>query len=185
MPDVGKAVSMDLKKSGNLIYMIGLTRHELGGSEYLRYLGFIGQSIPKVDIEIGKSVFSGLSLAADRGLVRSMHDCSDGGLAVTLAEMAFAGELGLTARLEDIPVEGDLTTPALLFSESQSRIVAEVAPGKQADFEAVLSKANAPFALIGQVETAPSLKITHNGKLVINSDLATLKTAWKKPLSKI
>ncbi len=125
--------------------------------------------------------------AADQGLVRSMHDCSEGGLAVTLAEMAFAGNLGLTAALEELRGEGQdaLSAPALLFSESQSRLVAEVAPDKQTAFEAVLSKAAAPFALIGKVENAPRLVITHNGGKVIDSDLASLKTAWKQPLSKI
>ena len=121
------------------------------------------------------------------GLVRALHDCSEGGLAVTLAEMAFAGNLGLSACLEELPVEGAqaLPAPALLFSESQSRLVAEVAPDKQTAFEAVLSKAAAPFALIGKVEAAPRLMITHNGKTVVNSDLTTLKNAWKKPLSGI
>ena len=186
MPDAGKAVSMDLKQAGNLIYMVGVTKHELGGSEYLRHLGLIGQSVPKVDPDLGKDVFAGLSQAADQKLVRAMHDCSEGGLAVALAEMAFAGNLGLTARLEDVPTEGhDLSTPALLFSESQSRLIVEITPDKQTAFEAVLSKAAAPFALIGKVEAAPRLTITHQGVTVINSDLAALKTAWKKPLAKI
>lgn len=187
MPDADKAVSMDLKEPGNLIYMVGLTRHELGGSEYLRRLGLIGQSVPKVDAEIGRDVFAGLNEATEQGLVRALHDCSEGGLAVTLAEMAFAGNLGLSACLEELPVEGAqaLPAPALLFSESQSRLVAEVAPDKQTAFEAVLSKAAAPFALIGKVEAAPRLMITHNGKTVVNSDLTTLKNAWKKPLSGI
>ena len=186
MPDADKAVSMDLKEAGNFIYMVGITKHELGGSEYLRSLGLIGQSVPKVDAELGKDVFAGLCDAADQRLVRAMHDCSEGGLAVALAEMAFAGNLGLSAQLEEVPAEGhDLSVPALLFSESQSRLIVEVAPDKQTAFEAVLSKAAAPFAVIGQVEAAPRLTITHKGDTVIDSDLATLKTAWKQPLSKI
>ncbi len=186
MPDADKAVSMDLKEPGNLIYMVGLTRHELGGSEYLRRLGLIGMSVPKVDAELGKKIFAGLSAAASDGLVRAMHDCSEGGLAVTLAEMAFAGNLGLFAALDSLPVEGgSLPAPALLFSESQSRLVAEVAPVKQAAFEAALKKTGAPFAVIGKVESAPRLVITHKGRAVIDSELTALKNAWKKPLSKV
>ena len=143
-------------------------------------------SVPKVDAKLGQNIFAGLGAAAGQGLVRAMHDCSEGGLAVTLAEMAFAGNLGLTASLDALPTQGSgLSVPALLFSESQSRIVAEVAPDKQAAFEATLKKASAPFAIIGKVEAAPRLVITRQGKTVIDSDLAALKNSWKKPLSKV
>ncbi len=186
MPDADKAVSMDLKAAGNLLYMVGLTFQELGASEYFRHLGHIGQSVPKVDPDLGKAVFGGLSEAAAQGLVRSMHDCSEGGLAVAAAEMAFAGNLGLRVNLEDLPVEGPaLAAPALLFSESQSRLLVEVAPDKQTAFEALLSKSGAPFACIGKVEPAPRLVIAHNGRTVIDGDLEAFKAAWKKPLAKI
>ncbi len=95
MEDVTKAVTMDLKASGNLLYCVGLTREELGGSIYLDTFGLLGKNVPQVDTKLGTKIFTALSRAVQKGLVASMHDCSEGGLAVALAEMAFSGGLGI------------------------------------------------------------------------------------------
>ena len=92
MPDVSKAVSMDAKSSGNLIYVVGKTYPELGGSHYYAVHGFIGNNAPIVRPDEGKQTMNTLSCAIDQRLVRSCHDCSEGGIGVAAAEMALAGD---------------------------------------------------------------------------------------------
>ena len=104
MDDVTQAVSMDAKKEGNLIYVIGDTFDELGGSHYFDILGFIGNNVPKVDVKRAKLLMERVSLASRRSLIRAAHDCSEGGLAVALAEMAFAGGLGMEIFLVKCPI---------------------------------------------------------------------------------
>ena len=95
MEDVKKTISMDAKDAGNHIYILGETHNEMGGSHYWKTLGHLGNSVPHVDVKKGKKLMTRLSQATTKGLVASCHDCSEGGLAVTLAEMAFAGGLGM------------------------------------------------------------------------------------------
>jgi phosphoribosylformylglycinamidine synthase len=136
MPDVSKAVSMDVKSPGNRIYVLGKTYAELGGSHYYANHGFIGNRAPKVRPDEGKRTMEALSLAIDQGLVRSCHDCSEGGIGVAAAEMAFAGGLGMQLSLTNLPRAPDVTTDDVaLFSESNSRFIVEVAPEKQEAFE--------------------------------------------------
>ena len=92
--DASKAITMDFKQSGNAIYLVGSTREELGGSHAAMVLKKSGGHVPKVDPAIAMESYRKLHAAIDRGLVVSCHDLSEGGLAVAIAEMAFAGELG-------------------------------------------------------------------------------------------
>jgi len=181
--DVTRVVSMDLKEPGNLLYIVGLTRRELGGSHYWALRGFIGNSVPKVDTPAAKRTFMALSEATRRRLVRSCHDLSEGGLAVAAAEMAFAGGLGAGLRLAAVPRARDLSRDdELLFSESNSRFLAEVRPEDATAFGACL--ADVPHACLGQVTQEGQLAVTGlKGDLVISEDIATLKAAWKKPLA--
>ncbi len=98
--DVRKAVTMDAKRPGDLVYILGETREELGGSEWLAINGLIGNSVPKVDGPRAKRlVYGPVWRRSAEGLVRSCHDCSDGGLGVALAETAFSGGLGMAIDL--------------------------------------------------------------------------------------
>jgi phosphoribosylformylglycinamidine synthase len=97
MDDITKAISMDLKKAGGALYLVGLTKDELGGSQYYKMKGFTGNNIPKLDPVYGKKLMGALTKAIGKGCIRSCHDCSEGGLVIALAEMAFAGGLGLSA----------------------------------------------------------------------------------------
>ncbi|MBM4078704.1 MAG: phosphoribosylformylglycinamidine synthase subunit PurL [Planctomycetes bacterium] len=182
MPDVTKAVSMDAKQPGNLVYIVGLTKPELGGSHYFALHGHVGNEVPKVDAKLGKAVFDALARATASGLVRSCHDCSEGGLAVAAAEMAFAGSLGMDLDLSNVPFDGVMwREDVLLFSESPSRFVVEVAPDRQADFERALSPV--PFGLLGRVTTPDRFLIRSRGtKPVISEAIAALKEAWQNPL---
>lgn len=180
--DIHKTVTMDVKESGNLIYVVGKTENELGGSIYLDSLGQLGNTVPKANIKGAVKTFNALSQAIQKGYVRSAHDCSEGGLAVALAEMAFAGGFGISAHLRKVPYKGtDKRDDILLFSESNSRFVVEVAPRNQKKFESVMK--GIPIGLIGLVEDYPDFLVTGlNGELCIHKDIYELKEAWQAPL---
>jgi len=182
IPDVSKTISMDFKRDGNLIYILGNTYDELGGSEYYAHLGYIGTKSPKVNAATARNLMLNLSQATTQGLVRSCHDISDGGFGVALAEMAFAGGLGAQISLDRIPAESAAKRDdILLFSESNSRFIAEVEPAKQQEFEDVLH--GNVFAVIGEINAADTLEIKGlNGEPVISLSIKTLKEYWQKPL---
>src|SRR5262249_43378253 len=91
VPDVRRCVTMDLKEPGNLLYLVGATKDEMGGSHYNLVHGLDGGAVPRVDFEAAPAVFHALHSAITSGLVRACHDLSEGGLAAAVAEMAFAG----------------------------------------------------------------------------------------------
>jgi phosphoribosylformylglycinamidine synthase len=174
---------MDFKVPGNLVYIVGLTKPELGGSHYYALSGKIGNSVPVVDAPIAKQTFEALSGAIGAGFVQSCHDLSEGGLAVALAEMAFAGEVGAEIDLSTVPYEGGPgRNDFIMFSESNSRFLVEVAPENRDTFEKALE--GVAFAGIGNTTDTGYLKITGlGGEVVVSEKLADLKTAWKKPLA--
>ncbi|GAH45533.1 unnamed protein product, partial [marine sediment metagenome] len=104
MDNASTAVSMDFKQAGDLVYIIGTTQNELGGSEYFRSQGFVGNGVPKVNPRLAKELMHRLSTATEKGLVRACHDCSEGGIGVAIAEMAFAGGVGASINLESVPL---------------------------------------------------------------------------------
>jgi phosphoribosylformylglycinamidine synthase len=118
--------------------------------------------------------------AIANGLVASCHDCSEGGLAVALAEMAFAGGLGIEADLRGLPKNKDCDrTDAQLFSESNSRYIVEVEPKNYNSFAKLML--NLPFGQIAKVTGAQTLIIRdQNGKKVVNAEINSLKQAWQK-----
>ena len=182
MPDVNRAVSMDFKQAGDLIYIIGETRNELGGSAYLATGDLVGNSVPTVEPQRAKALMDSLSVATEKGLVAACHDCSEGGIGVTLAEMAFAGGLGATARLEDVPLGEPVDRDDfILFSESNSRFLVEVVPENRDEFEKTLGET--VCTVIGQVMDSEVLEVYGlNGRPVVNKPIADLKEAWQSPL---
>ena len=182
MDDVNKCVSMYAKEAGSLIYVVGKTRDELGGSHYYDLYGVIGNQVPKLKYQESKNIFTVLNKATDKGLVKAMHDCSDGGLGVALAEMIFSGGLGAEIFLSEAPYEStNRRNDFLLFSESNSRFVVEVDKKKQKEFEKILKGVN--FGLIGCVTGGNSFKISGlDGKLCVEADSRKLKESWQNPL---
>ncbi|MFC1893122.1 AIR synthase-related protein [Chloroflexota bacterium] len=182
MQDVNRAVSMDFKKAGNLIYIIGNTYNELGGSEYFRIHGFTGNNVPKVNPRLAKVLMDSLSTATEKRLVRACHDLSEGGIGVALAEMAFAGGVGATAYLGSVPLGEPVDRDDfILFSESNSRFLVEVAPEDKTEFEKVMS--GIPLANIGQVTDSGVLEIYGlDGSKVLARPVGELKEAWQQPL---
>jgi phosphoribosylformylglycinamidine synthase II len=182
MDDVNKVVSMDCKRAGDLIYIIGATYKELGGSHYYAIRGHVGNSIPKVYPEKGKKLMNALSAAMNKGLVSACHDLSEGGIGVAAAEMAFAGGLAMTINLKNVPLAESIDRDDfILFSESNTRFIAEVAPEKKKDFEKAMSGVD--FAEIGQVIDNNKFDVYgRNGKVVLSAFIDELKEAWQKPL---
>ncbi len=182
MDDVNKAVSMYAKEAGNLIYIVGKTRDELGGSHYYDLYQAVGNNVPKVYHEEAKKTFSALSKATEKGLVKAMHDCSDGGLAVALAEVAFSGGLGMEIFLAEVSYHSSVKrNDFLLFSESNSRFVVEVERPKQKEFEKLLKGAS--FGMAGCLTEKPDFKIFGlDGKVCLDANINKLKETWKEPL---
>jgi phosphoribosylformylglycinamidine synthase len=144
--------------------------------------------VPGVDPDLGQRVFRAVYLAISRGLVRSCHDLSDGGLAVALAEMAMAGGLGAAISLRDVPCEDDAAHDlVLLFSESPSRFLLEVPPQHHAALADLLG--TLPWGRLGEVGSSPPgtaparLAVTGlAGSVVIEAQIGDLKEAWQQPL---
>ena len=187
IPDARKAVTMDFKQPGDLICLLGVTKDELGGSEYLAMQGIIGNKVPKVDVVTALARYKALHQAIMAGLVASAHDLSDGGLATALAESAFAGGFGCNAQLDKVEFEGDnisRTDETLLFSESASRLLVTVNPEKWSAFEKIM--AGTIYSRIGEVIDDNHLSITGlSGETVITSDLDRLKEAWQQTLGEL
>ena len=181
VPDIRGVVSMDLKAADNLIYLVGQTFPELGGSEYYRLHGCVGNSVPQVDAPSMKRQMHAVTKAIDLGLVRACHDLSDGGLGVSLAEMAFSGGLGVDIDLKRVPAVDASRDDLLLFSESNSRFLLEVPAEHVAAFAKVLE--GCVYAAIGRVTCEDAL-VVHGvaGREVLNVGVKRLRQAWKGAL---
>jgi phosphoribosylformylglycinamidine synthase subunit PurSL len=180
--DVRHCVTMDLKRPGNLLYQVGSTKNELGGSHFALVEGLTGGEPPKVDAKVAKKTFAALHKAIHSGLVRSCHDLSEGGLAVAAAEMAFAGGFGAQIELNKVPCEPaqTITDPTvLMFSESNTRFVCEVTPENAKAFETAMTEI--AFTKIGEVTDGSTLEIIHD-QPILKADIAALKESWQKPL---
>ncbi len=180
--DAKKTVTMDFKDANSLVYIIGETFDELGGSVYLDTYGALGSNAPQADTKTGLRTYSALSRAVKAGVVRSLHDCSEGGFAVSLAEMAFSGGKGATVFLSEVPFRGKRwRNDCVLFSESNARFVAEILPENQKAFEEMMK--GVPWGLVGCTEDEPVLTVYGlNGQLCIEEKIGDLKRSWKKTL---
>jgi phosphoribosylformylglycinamidine synthase len=179
VPDVRRCVTMDLKEPDNLLFLVGATKEDMGGSHYHLVRGFEGGTVPQPDLELGPHLFRKLHEAIQGGLVRSCHDISEGGLATAVAEMAFAGGVGA-----DLTCPGDTSLPddVILFSESTTRFIVEIRQDKAAAFRACLGS-DIPLTQLGNTCNEPRLRIAGtNGEWLIWTELAMLKGEWQKPL---
>jgi phosphoribosylformylglycinamidine synthase len=173
---------MDFKQTGNLIYLVGLTRDELGGSHFALVNDLVGGQVPTVDPNVARTTFAAVHQAISRGLVRACHDLSEGGLAVAAAEMAFAGGLGAWIGLDGVQshlwseMEEAALEPVLMFAESNSRFLCEISPPDAAEFERALQEI--PFGRIGEVRDDVRLRISLP---FIDAHIRDLKEAWQAP----
>jgi phosphoribosylformylglycinamidine synthase len=177
--DVDRCVTMDVKQPGNVLFVVGATHNEMGGSHYYKIHGHAGAVVPALDRTRAPRIAGAVAAAIANGLVASCHDCSEGGLAVALAEMAFGGGCGIEADLRGLPKsEGCARVDAQLFSESNSRYVIEVSPGNYDAFARTML--DLPFGQIGTVTTEPQLRVkAADGAAVIDAPIDELKRAWQ------
>ena len=180
--DVNQCVTMDAKQPGNIILAVGETKNELGGSQYYKLNNELGAHVPRVNLQTAPKVIKAIAAALKQDLIEACHDCSEGGLATALAEMAFAGGLGIEALLPDIPISKDVTRyDQILFSESPTRFLVEVTPDNFGRLAQLCG--NIRFGEIGKVVDNKRLIIkAANGSAVIDADIYELKEAWLKPL---
>jgi phosphoribosylformylglycinamidine synthase len=185
--DVRRTCTSDLKAVGNPVYVVGVTRDELGGSHWYRLRGAVGRNVPVVPEE-APAWMKAVAAAIRQGRVRAAHDPSEGGLAVAAAEMAFASEHGLALDLRKL----EATTKddaRLLFSESTSRFLLEVEKAKAPAFEAAMARARVPCARAGRVTREPVLRIVGRGPRggragheLVKLPTAKLRKAWRSAL---
>ena len=181
IPDVRKACSSDLKAPGDLVFVLGKTRDETGGSEYFRERGAVGNNVPQVDAIRAQKLYRALHSAINAGLVRSCHDISDGGLGCALAESAFGGGMGLDVDLGLIPYEGSGRLDYLLFSESASRFVVTIREKDAAAFEEKLKGCD--YGAAGKVRADGLFRLTASGRTIVETDIRDLKESWRKTLN--
>ena len=179
MDDVKKAVTSDFKKPGDRLYIIGNTARELAGSEIADQLGIACNTVPRVDAKSALASYRKLHQAINSRLISACHDLSDGGLAVSLAEMCIGGRLGAHLALNRVPVIGALTLTEALYSESASRLLVSVAPDKAAEFEALFG-ASAPF--IGEVTSDARLTVASADSALFSAPVEALAHAFKATL---
>lgn len=179
--NVEQCVTMDLKEPGNVLLLVGETKDELGGSHFNLVTGNDSGVVPKLDLEQAPKIFTALHEVITSGTVRSCHDLSEGGLAVAVAEMAFAGGLGADLQLS---CSGNEATIAL-FSESNTRFIIEVPENRVSDVHSTFTQHGlTPPVRLGAVVTTQMLTIQdENGDVLIQEQLAALKSAWQEPLA--
>jgi phosphoribosylformylglycinamidine synthase len=185
--DVRRTITPGFKKEGDVIALLGVTMDELSMSEYAVSVGGVTTAeieaagkVPQLDMERELAVQSACLEAAESGLLMSAHDCSDGGLAVALAESCFSS-LGRDAIGAQVDLKPTLSPTSLLFSESPSRIIITFQNAEEV--QRIAERHNAPFTILGQVG-GNSLIVSVDGNEVINTDIADLESTWRDALSR-
>jgi len=177
LPDIEKRMTQYFKNEGDIIVLLGENKDELGGSEYLKVIhDKVTGNSPELDLEKEKALQKTVYDAIQKGIINSAHDCSEGGLAVALAE---AGFQGLGAQITCLPGSGEIRNDALLFGESQSRVIISCSPQNADKIEKLAKQNKISFAKIGKV----------GGKNLIIEDLVDLpikkmKDEWRGALLK-
>ena len=178
--DVRRIVQPGFKNPGDFIALLGVTGEDLVASEYAAANGVSDPRVPKLNLDTELAVQLACLRAAQNGLLRSAHDCSDGGLAVALAECCFSS-LNHEACGADIDITGEYDVATRLFSESPSRIIISFDQAVLGDIEVIVAAASCPMTLIGNVGSN-RLRIESDGEEVIGLDIDELESAWRSSL---
>jgi phosphoribosylformylglycinamidine synthase II len=179
--DIRNTCTAELKKEGNRLYVVGETKKELGGSEYYRLHGVCGGVVPRVDIDVLRRSCEAVVSSIEKGAIAACHDVSDGGLLVALAEMIIGADgLGADA---DISRMEDLRSDFKLFSESNSRFIAEVSDTQT--FEEIMSRNKVSFYPIGNVTSNGNLVVSDGEKELIDADSSVISRTWDEGIRNI
>lgn len=166
--DKNKVMTLDFKKEGDLIYLIGESRNDINSSEYLySFHGVKGSPAPYFNLDEEFAVQEAVKGLIAEDLIQSAHDCSDGGLFVTLAESGMPRGLGF-----DISSDSEVRKDAFLFGESQGRVVVTVSPDKEDEFVEFMANTDAEFSMLGVV--------TGKDFIVDEDSLGNVETLTKK-----
>lgn len=177
--DVNKSSSPGFKNLGDLIFLIGRNKDEIGGSEYLKFIWDMEKGHPpQIDLQEEKHVHQVCIEAIEKGLLHSAHDISEGGLAVCIAECAFhsKGRLGCTLHLQD-----QLPSEALLFGESQSRVVVTAKPENAEALAIIAQDKKVPLKQIGTTG-GKNITIFHNEEKIIDISVHGSYSLWKRSI---
>jgi phosphoribosylformylglycinamidine (FGAM) synthase-like enzyme len=178
--DIRTCVTSDFKTQDNLIYLVGKsTGKELGGSEYYNLMNIAGGIVPKTDPEVLQNCMNGLLACMKKQYISACHDLSEGGLGACLAEMAIGGDIGATIDISE--VTNGLRTDVKIFSESNTRWVAEVKKEAQTEFEKQLKKEQVSFTLLGKTK-GNHLIIKDGTKTFVDLSVDVLRDCWSKPI---
>jgi len=189
LEDVRLVVQPGFKQPQDLIALLGATADDLSISEYAAVIDGASTvemitegAVPQIDLEVERSVQNACLAAAEAGLLRSAHDCSDGGLAVALAECCFSSlnRHGIGA---NISLPGSLPVTTMLFSESPSRIIISFAVSAQGEIETIAQRENCPLTVIGEVGGS-ELHINVGDEKVVSAKVAELENVWRGSLPK-
>ncbi len=176
VPDLRRVVSLDFKEPGDLIYLVGATRPELGGSEFYELLGYVGLSAPMARPQEFLPCYQALSQALQEEVLASCHGIYRGGLGVHLALCSLAGGLAVEVDLEGIAP--DHSRHVALYSESAGRFLVSVAPAQRRLFEEIFR--GQPCHLLGEVRQEVRFEVKSQGRTLINADLDELQEAWTR-----
>ncbi|MEW5725270.1 MAG: AIR synthase-related protein, partial [Thermodesulfobacteriota bacterium] len=177
--DVTRCRNMDFKDSGDLVYVLGTTRNELGGSELYDLFGYTGLNVPRTDFAANVRLYRALDQAYRERLPVSAKAVGRGGLGAALVLCGLAGGRGVFVDLERLPVAGEVNPLQRLFSESTGRLVVSVRPQDRPRFEELF--AGLPFAQVGKVRADGVLYLRYGEKQLTRLDLEDLRAAFKKP----
>ena len=178
LESVEQRVTSDFKASGDIVLLLGESKEEIGASEafYILTAEDAGE-VPYIDLAAEKALQQCLITGAKQGLIQSAHDCSEGGLSVALVESAIQGNLGV-----EIAIEGTISEAAILFGETQSRVVVTVTPEKLEKVIKLAKELQVPVMQIGTV-AGSDFNVTYNNKKLIQSSVAELSKPWKESLA--
>jgi phosphoribosylformylglycinamidine synthase subunit PurL len=187
--DVRKVIQPGFKNAGDCIGLLGATRDDLSISEYAKFGGGNPTlregaeepaQVPRLNLDAELAVQTACLRAAATGLLRSAHDCSDGGLAVALAECCFSS-LNRPAVGAEIDITGDFDVATRLFSETPSRIIISFEQSALGNLEEIVAAAGCPMTLLGKVGS-DVLRIESDGETVLELQVAEMETAWRSSL---
>jgi phosphoribosylformylglycinamidine synthase II len=188
LDDVRKVVRPGFRNDGDLIALLGITNDELAMSEYSVSVQGVNPAelvaageVPKLDLNLERAVQETCLQSIDGGLLRSAHDCSDGGLAIALAESCFSSH-GHEAIGAQVDLGGSLASEVLLFAESPSRIVISFDAANEEAIRTIAETNKAPFTILGKVG-GDDLRISAGGAEVVNANVVQLEASWRNGLS--
>jgi phosphoribosylformylglycinamidine synthase II len=182
--DITRCVTMDAKFAGDLVYVVGETRDELGASEYYEHFGYVGLHVPRLEPDSCMKCYRALSQAIKEELLASCHGIYRGGLGVHLALVSMGGGLGMTVDLSGVSRVGAEQDHVILYSETPGRFIVTIDPKGRSSFESVMDAV--PYGCVGTISEGPELVINGlKGESLINVSVSELKAAWKGPFGEL